>query len=688
MQPTLEPRPPADRPFPRFLARADVVAEILRRSSGSPRPESPDVAARIARITRMLADAGPEVPILPTRKETTAAMPTDRFPPLPADLARMVVDQTRVRYLPTRLDGAGRDGVMFVLPAWLYLASGHGDPGPGPQGASVFVRARLFGDGRISVDDHPVSTVPEEPDLRHVVLRPAAPSPHRRDRLAATARTLLAELEAVLGASAADVAWLQRMVGDPAAAEAEGLRIWNDFVAACRVPPSFLVPGRSLSLADLLVLRRGGEGGRHRQTFADHHPWSTRHVLDGDDRETDFSEIDRNPANSITVAAKFYCCTGDSACDKAVRFARLVPRHRLNESLDRLFGKPREQPDTQIRSLLLEAHSQDGELLTHIGRDVPGTRARILHAIDVHFAYRDETHGSFTCAYALATLLVRTMIRNASDPDEIVADSLAAGLAAVSADSLAAFAARRLEDPSVEAPDPDVDTLDAGLLAFLSHVGKPGRPLLTAKQLVRFAEAARDRSVHRLELGRASVDDRLPPPPGWAEKHARIAGARVRPLASFREMAAEGREMRNCLREGRYQLAALLGRLALFSIDAEGERATLALRPMAENGTDGTIRYVGWELEELSGPANIDPGRVCTDTADMLKILLDEECPRVLPEREVMRQRAARDAMDRSRSFNRDAAAAKARWDGIHRNHLPRSFREVSPEDIVASYLP
>ena len=634
----------------------------------------------------MLAAAGP------APNETAAAMPTDRLPPLPADLAPMVVDQVRVRCLPTRLDETGRAGTrdpVFILPAWLYRASGHGDPDPGSRGASGFVRARLFGDGRISVDDRPVGTVPEEPDLRNVELRTATPSPHRRDRLVETARTLLGELEAVLGASAGDVDWLQRMLVDPAATEAEGLRVWNDFVAACRVPRSFLVPGRSLSLADLLVLRHGGEGGRHRQTFAEHHPWAARHALDGGDPDADFSRIDRNPANSITVAAKFFCCTGDSACDKAVAFARLLPRHRLNESLDRLLGEPREQPDTQIRSVLLEAHSHDRELITHIGRDVRATRARILRAIEVYFAYRDATHGSFTCAYSLATLLVRTMIRNASDPDEIVdPDSLATGLAAVSADSLAAFSARRLEDPSVETPDPDVDTLDAGLLAFLSYVGEPRRPLLTAKQLVRFAAAARDRSVHRLELGRASVDDRLPSPPGWADKHARIAGARIRPFASFGEMAAEGREMRNCLREGRYQLAALLGRLALFSIDAGGERATLALRPQAESGPDGTIQYAGWELDQLRGPSNGDPGPACTAAAGMLKILLDEECPRVLPQQEALRQKAARDALDRSRSFNRDTAAAKARWDGIHRGHLPRSFREVSPEDIVASYLP
>ena len=76
-----------------------------------------------------------------------------------------------------------------------------------------------------------------------------------------------------------DKRWLERMVEDPGAVEDEALKIWSEFVADCRIPESFCVPERDLTLADLLLLRCGGESERHRLSFAEQQPWATRMVL-------------------------------------------------------------------------------------------------------------------------------------------------------------------------------------------------------------------------------------------------------------------------------------------------------------------------------------------------------------------------------------------------------------------------
>ena len=669
-------RPLAAQPSP-----DDALREHLQHEAASTDGKSPDRAVRAARFARLLAEAASE-----QHASRTAPPPERHRAPLPAGLAELIAAGAELSQIPDQLVEAGIDGgTVFNLPGWLTRADASGTTDSIPGLLSVAFRR---GGREIVVRADPAGTVPPDAALRAVKLRRKAPSKHRRRRIVETASSLLAELGTVLGRAAPTPPRLQNMLDDPATAETAGLRVWNDFVASCRVPPSFRVRNRSLSLADLLVLRRGSQDGRHREAFADHFPWAARHELDGGDPEEVFSTIDDNPADSIVVAARNFCCTGDAACDKAIRFAKLLPRHRLKQPLDRLLGAPADPADKQVRSLLLEAHSQDSELLTHIGRDVPRTRAQIRRALDVFFAYRDGTMGSFPCAYALATLLVRMMVRNASDPEEIDPDLVAAGLAAVSADSLAAFASARLDDPSTTLPEPDADILDTGALALLSYVGEPGRPRLTVKQLVRFARAAHDLSGHRIEIARTRLVGSAPPPPGWSDaKHSDAGGVRIRPLGSFGEMAREGREMRNCLREGRYQLASLLGRLSLFAIGADDQRATLALRPTAERAPGGGVRYTGWEIDQLRGPLNADPAPACEQAAVRLVELLDQECPRLLSQEEVQRQRTAREALDQSRSFNRNILEAQARWEAVYRDHLPPSFGTVSPDEIVANYL-
>ena len=680
-----------------FVARADVLREFLEWARGPTGPEPRVAHALWVRIARLLDDATrTRVPAGKRAEASVVGLP-GRHPPLDARLVGMVLGQTGLRHAPTRSVEPGIDGgteTAYALPNWLTadVADGCRDPGGRTKSAPGFLRVRLWEDGRrIAVGNGSVDTLVDHSVLRVVKLRRKAPSPHRRGRLATTASALLEELEAILGVPASNVGWLRRMLDDPGGVESEALRIWNDFVARCQVPRSFRVRSGSLSLADLLVLQRGGEGGRHRQVFAEHHPWATKCLLESADPDEAFSPIDENPANSIVVAAEFFCCSSNSACPKAVRFAKLLPRHRLEESLDRLFGDPRDRSSSasqQCRALLLEAHSQDSELLTHIGGNARRTRAQIERARAVFFAYRDGTMGSFDCAYALATLLIRMMVRNAFDPAELDPESLVAGLVAASADTLAALASQRLETPSVSIPEPGADLVDTGVLALLAYVGGPGRPRLTMKQLVRFADAVRDQCVHRFEAVKLSVDANLPTPPGWSdEAHSPLGGVRVRALTSLDEMAREGREMKNCLRDGRYQHATLLGRLALFSIEANDGRATLALKPLAARAPGDGIRYVGWEIEELRGPQNNDPSAACERAASALREVLEEECPYVLPRLEVRRRKRVREALDQSRSFNGNVAAAMARWREVYVKHLPRSFDKVTPEEIVASYL-
>ena len=614
--------------------------------------------------------------------------------PAPDRLAKTVLEEARLRHVPTRIVEPGIDGgtdTVYALPTWLGadLGDGYCHPDGRPRSAPGFVRVRFReGSRRIVVGDGSVGAVVDASVLRSVNLRRKAPSARRRRRIAATTTALMRELGAILGTSVSDIGWLRRMLDDPDTTEADAIRIWNDFVVRCPVPSSFRARNRSLSLADLLVLRRGGEGGRHRQVFAEHHPWAVRHLLDAADPDEAFATIDRNPANSIAVAAKQLCCSGDSACDKAVRFAKLLPRHRANESLDRLLGDPEERRARQCRSLLLEAHSQDSELVTHIGGNARRTRAQIRRALAVLFAYRDGTMGGFDCSYTLATLLVRMMVRNAFDPEALDPDALVAGLVAASADTFAALVSERLAIPSVRTPVPDADVLDTGVLALLAWIDEPGRPRLTTKQLVRFADASRDRCVHRFEAVKVSLERSLPLPPGWSDgKHSVVGGARVRLLTSLEEMALEGREMRNCLRHGRYQRAVQLGRLALFSIKAPDGRATLALKPLMDRAPGGGIRHGGWEVDECRGPMNDDPSPGTATAASELKELLEEECPYLLPREEVRRRRMVLETLDQSRSFNSDVAAANRRWRDLYVQHLPRSFAKATPEEIVAAYL-
>lgn len=145
--------------------------------------------------------------------------------------------------------------------------------------------------------------------------------------------------------------------------------------------------------------------------------------------------------------------------------------------------------------------------------------------------------------------------------------------------------------------------------------------------------------------------------------------------------------MRHCLREGRYNHAAVLGRLAMFSIKSCGHRATLALKPIEEVTFDGNVRVERWEISEFRGRVNCEPSDACKEAANSLLRRLNQACPVLLPESELRRRTKMRDMMDHSRTFNRDLRTANERWLEIYAMRLPPKLAAISPADVVNRYL-
>ena len=691
-----------------LIDQNDVMETFIRSAAASAGGLGPEVSGRAALLARLLGEAGGVESHqfgLDARYAGLGAGDLAGRAPLPDALARTIERQVRLRHRPARRYVTAADGAVetvFVLPRWLYRDPRHADDdllGHWAPAGSFRVRLRSERDDRerpgIAVDGNPSNLALYRVSPNEVMLRRRAASEKRRRYLVATAQAILDELKAVLGARPSQESdWLRRMIEDPGAAEAEALRVWRGFVSACTVPESFAIPGRALSLADLMVIRSGAEGGRHRETFVIQQPWAAGNLLDRTDAEEQFRTLDENPANALKRAAEFLCCSANAACEKAIGMAKRMPRHRLNVALDRLLGKPGEHGDDhQIRNILLEAHTQDSELLSHVGSDAALARRQIRASIRALYAYRDDTSGSFACAYQLATVLSRIMIRTGCDPDALDPDVLVAGLTALSGDVLAAFVEEQLADPSVPPPVTDADTLDSGVLAFLSLIGgdgpadRLGRPRMTVKQLMKFAAGACERNVHKIAVVKVEVDDKWPPPPGWsADEHGSAGGAEIVPLTTAAAMLIEGKVLQNCLRDGRYERSALLGRLALFSIKARDGRATLALKPKEEMVV-GEVQVENWSIDQLRGPLNDDPSPGCLAAASALVQQLNAGRPAVVPRQEVLRRREVQQTLDRARSFNDDTLVALQRWSDLYAGLLPRSLSRTTPADIVARYL-
>ena len=228
--------------------------------------------------------------------------------------------------------------------------------------------------------------------------------------------------------------------------------------------------------------------------------------------------------------------------------------------------------------------------------------------------------------------------------------------------------------------------MDRGILALIGLLDGSGRPELTGKQLVAFAEGAAARCVHRIRiLERADIGSEWPEPPGL-NAGSGIAGARF--LATPGEVRAEGRGMQNCLRYAEsYIHGSSLGRLALFSIRApDGVRATLSLASV-ESLNKGGIRVDGYEIDELRGFGNREADLACRAVAERVADALNDCSPRSLPPEEALRRAEVRRLLNERRSFNEDPAAAEERWRELYLPLLPRRFAELSPQKVVEDWF-
>ena len=601
---------------------------------------------------------------------------------VPTDLAVLIESQVQLRYAASCLTVEGMR--IYSIPRWLAWVSRK------PGRLRLGVRVRLYGQGhRIAVEDAATGDELEHDAFRGVMMRRQCPGRRRREHLAGLASALVDDVTTILGAPPLGSGWLRRTVDDPMAAEQDALALWKAFVMDCALPASFQAPGRVLSLRDVLVLRSGSDGGCHRVSFANQQPWAARMLLAGPDPDKALRPVDSNPARAIPVAAEVMCCGDEGApCEKAVLFVRRIARYRNDSELDRLLGGTSGH-DVRIRSLLLEACKEDGgELLSHIRGDVQQTREQIDRAIDLYYACR-AIGGKHSCAYSLATLAIRVMVRHAFDPKALEPHTVASGIVTMAADCLAGYLAKRLSDPSVQLPESDADAVDAGVLAFIALVGATRRPGLTARQLVKLAAAASQRGIHQIETVKGHVDASWPVPSGWEAVRAHVPLRGVEPLTCIADLVREGDQMQHCLREGYYNRDAVLGDLALFSLRSGGRRATLALKPIERKGDGGETRIDRWKIHDLRGKANADvePGSPCERVAGSLLDQLNEGCPKLISQDELARRIRIRELMVNSRTFNRDLVSARQRWAEIYADYLPPRLASVPPAKIVDAYL-
>ena len=338
-------------------------------------------------------------------------------------------------------------------------------------------------------------------------------------------------------------------------------------------------------------------------------------------------------------------------------------------------------------------HETRGDLLRRLGSNSRFVRPQVEFAIRVGM---NPLFSTTTCRFEVGKFVVHILAGSGVDPTTwtefgVEARDVAQALATVSADALAAFAARRLgtDDswPRFNVSSP----FETGVLALLwyLHHGSGKRP--TPKQLCEFARRVPRLASHQIESIHATglvKENEWPPPPGWREGLvAGLGGATATAMTSIGALRASGERLRNCLRgDTGYHLKALLGRLVFFWIQADGHEALLSLRAIAlGNGSDGiwVERYV---RDDCQGFANGKPSLACMEAAQRLTDWLNEALPRRLDPTEVERRRSIIRTLD-LRTYNQDMTAAVLWWERAAERCLPPRFTKQDPAAIVDFYL-
>ena len=596
--------------------------------------------------------------------------------PLPTDLRRVIVDWVELHHRAHRRETSGAE--VFILPPWIAL----GDA-PLEQRPSSALRIR------IDRQRAPLAVLSDDWKRRHlksVLLSPRTPDSTRRRRIAESAESLLADLCLVLGSPLLAFDWVQDMLIDPGAVESAAIELWGRFLDSADVPLGLRIPGFELSIKELLTVVDGPDGGRDRKWFANEWPAAASALFRSGKAKKVFRKIEFNRSAGVRQATRAFCCAGNPKCEKAARFAQRAARYSDDPNLARLLaGSPDEQLERHIRALLMEANDDaSGEILRRMGRLSTHAREQmeLAVAVAIHPAYDRDS-----CAFWVGKLATRTLAGTDVDPKTIDPEIIAGGLSAVSADCLAAFAAERTwgsaRQPLFRAYE-EAGRLERGILAFVTLLSVPAWRL-TPRQFIRFLTRAERRAVHQVEpISRRSCSD-WPTPPGWREedRYDDSNGGIIEPLVTVDMVVTEGGKMKNCLRGGGFDRAALVGKLALFSVRSGKDRATLALQPHEMRDAPDRIRVLGYELFDLKGKRNSPPAAACRAIALALLERLNARTPLVLDDDEVSRRECIREEINRSRSFNADQETANERWQRIYLPGLPRRFRSTSPAEIV-----
>ncbi len=612
--------------------------------------------------------------------------------PMPARLGDWIEERTkRIRH-PRRAPSEA--GTNYLIPVWL-LRFRWTKNSPTLDGLRTRIRPGLA--ARAQVFDPSTSRPIPRQWLHEIILRRQIASASRRDWIREEGAWLMTCLNMALGCAAVRSTWLLRMIEDPAEVERLALhQVWNPFVQEFERPASLLLRRNSPSLRDQLKLEQGRDGGKHRRAFAEQQPWAAMSLLDRPHAGRKLREIDRNPAAGLIAAARQLCCTpGSGACPKSINFARYLARRRHDPSLDRILADQTIR-NRRIRSLLMEAHAQDGgELISHI-RDGPAVvRRQIACATKVMTNLRDHLYVRTETAYDTAALLVRMMIRDRFvELDSFDPDLVAEALIALAADSLAAHAERRADSlPEGAVPgDPATDrSVDDGIRAIVRYFGSTRKPRLTTRQLIRFSEhCQRTRTYLYRHQGRR-VPTNWPIVPQLSETCRKLGSddEALVPLASVADLNAESRTMENCLADSAIHYQQLvMGRIAIVSVRAAGgDRATLELQPVLAH-LKGEAAIENWRAGEFRGPGNAAPSRACQRMTKRLVKRLDSQCPIPIPESE--RQRLLEVVgllFPPSREINRDKDIADDVWREFYLRALPRRLSKVTPRELMANYF-
>lgn len=355
---------------------------------------------RLARLLEGGVDSNPA----PRLDAAHRRSPDFGAPPTPGDLAARIVERATWLFPPAGVVDDGR-ARLYAIPYWLV------HPRPERRPGALHVRIGPAA-SEFLIADGETRAPPPMDGMRSVVLRRKRPAASRRDFMVRAARALAAELEFILGAAPSAGGWIRWAASAPREAERFAVDVWNAFVADCGAPESFRLPGRSLRLHELAILRDAGDHRGDRLWFADRQPWAARALMQSPSAEEKFREIQANRASAVKISAEFLCCAGVEDCGKAKRLAQRMPRYRAEAGLDLVFGDSEHRQDRASRALLFEALARDG--IGAFDRVVENPRlARRQLELSVEAA---QAGLGAEAGYEVGVVLFRTMLWSRFDP--------------------------------------------------------------------------------------------------------------------------------------------------------------------------------------------------------------------------------------------------------------------------------